>query len=285
MTRLMHGDGILYRMSRRVPWLGSQIGRAQNRALGLRHQADALGLEVTALREALITVVDATLEGSGETLLRARQEIMNHTDSAQYRGYYHSEEVLYWLHIPGWLAAWSQAAQPTRLLDIGAGYGTLAVFAAMVTGAEVRVLDTETHLLSQALRERHGIAVAQGNIEQTAIPWPESFDAVIMTEVIEHFNFHPVPTMRKIAQALRPGGSLFLSTPDADSWGRLERYSSYRDMPPPDPNVPTDDIHIYQFTEGELREVVADAGLEIKQLARAPGRWGYHLNVQAERVG
>jgi SAM-dependent methyltransferase len=147
------------------------------------------------------------------------------------------------------------------------------------------VLDTETHLLSQALRERHGIAVAQGNIEQTAIPWPESFDAVIMTEVIEHFNFHPVPTMRKIAQALRPGGSLFLSTPDADSWGRLERYSSYRDMPPPDPNVPTDDIHIYQFTEGELREVVADAGLEIKQLARAPGRWGYHLNVQAERVG
>ncbi len=264
------------RLLRRIPYLGSYVSE-----LHRRHQT--LGWEVETLRQLIVTVAESSVTSAGEVLQRARRDVSALTDSEEYRGLYRSEELLYWLHIPEWFGEWATDRQVRRVLDIGSGYGTLAVFAAMLTGAEVYCLDTSAQLISERLRAKHRLAVTGGNVEQTAIPWPGPMDAVVMTEVIEHFNFHPVPTMRKVAAVIAPGGRLFLSTPDAASWGRVPNgFASYRDMPPPDPTAPTSDMHIYQFSEEELRAVLTDSGFVIRRLERAPGRWGFHLVVEAE---
>jgi SAM-dependent methyltransferase len=41
--------------------------------------------------------------------------------------------------------------------------------------------------------------------------WKESFDVIVMCEVIEHLR-NPLETVKKLAQKLRPGGRLFIKT-------------------------------------------------------------------------
>jgi predicted SAM-dependent methyltransferase len=45
-----------------------------------------------------------------------------------------------------------------------------------------------------------------------------------MTEVLEHLNFHPVPTLKKVYNLLSENGALYLSTPDAYEWGKVNKY-------------------------------------------------------------
>lgn len=250
----------------------------------LRQREQAKSREIEVLRESLVRLSEAPFQSFGAALEQARQEVTAHAPVGEYALRYRAEEPLYWLPIPSWIAEWAARTGPRRILDIGSGYGTLAVFISIVTRARVFCLDTEPWRLAQPLRQRYDIEVVGGNVELIEIPWQEPMDAVLMTEVIEHFNFHPVPTMRKVAQALTPGGRLFMSTPDAASWGKLtDPYSDYRDMPYPDPALPTVDRHVYQFTEDEIVSVLNESGFEIERLTRAPGRWGLHLNVDATR--
>jgi SAM-dependent methyltransferase len=257
----------------RLPYLG-----------GLLRGYRAKSLEIELLRASLVDLTEVPFRTFGPALEEARRVVTEHTAKDEYSSLYRGEEPLYWLHIPGWFAEWATATSPQRILDIGSGYGTLAVFAAIITRGRVHCLDWDPERLAQPLRQRYGIEVAGGNAELMEFPWEEPMDAIVMTEVIEHFNFHPVPTMIKVARALVPGGRLFLSTPDGASWGRiLDPYADFRDMPYPDPTLPTVDRHVYQFEEAELRAVLLESGFEILRLQRAPGRWGLHLNVEAMR--
>ena len=105
----------------------------------------------------------------------------------------------------------------------------------------------------------------------------------IFTEVIEHLNFHPLPTLQKIRNSLRPGGSLMVSTPDAESdWGqKLTYYSRLNDMPQPSRDVAWVDDHIWQFSMTELLAVLGEAGFDIRQAGHSKRKGFRHLNVWA----
>lgn len=267
----MHEPSWKGRMLNHIPY----VGRLRNGWLAKSH-------EIQLLRESMVQLTESPFQPYGISLDRARREVTDLAPVGEYTNLYRAEEPLYWLHIPAWVSEWSVLAKPQRILDIGSGYGSLAVFSAIETGAKVFCLDWEPHRLAETLVKRHGLEVAGGNVELMDIPWQEPMDAILMTEIIEHFNFHPVPTMQKVCRAIRPGGRLFLSTPDSDSWGRVtDLYDDYRAMPYPDPRLALVDRHVYQFTEAELVSVLTESGFEIVRLARAPGRWGLHLNVEA----
>jgi len=105
-----------------------------------------------------------------------------------------------------------------------------------------------------------------------------------MTEVMEHLNFQPVPTLQKIYKALAPGGSFFLSTPDADlGWGRnYKYYKELSDLPPLDANAAWTDDHIWHYNTTELKMVLQNAGFKIKKIDHSynPSKEGYgHFNV------
>ncbi|PYR83880.1 MAG: hypothetical protein DMG18_11315 [Acidobacteria bacterium] len=116
------------------------------------------------------------------------------------------------------------------------------------------------------------------------------YDVMILTEVIEHFNFYPLPTVQKMHHALAPGGVLFLSTPDASRWGRLYDFHKWlKDFPLPpllgsgDPRPEIKDEHMWMYNKGELTGALQDAGFRIVKLAYSPGVRGRHFNIWAVR--
>jgi 2-polyprenyl-3-methyl-5-hydroxy-6-metoxy-1,4-benzoquinol methylase len=256
--------------------------RSEYRALNRR--IERLERDLGAVRAALAALGEFPLTPAGRLVIAAQQAVTEHAPPDAYTDLYRAEETLYWLRLPAWILEWSRQAAPKRIIDIGSGYGTLAVFAASATPAAITCVDIDPERITASLAAEHGLGVFEANVEVAELPNPP-YDGVVMTEVIEHFNFAPVPTMRRIHDAMTPGGRLFLSTPDADSWGRVpDSYGHWRDMPPADPAVATEDRHIYQFTAEELTEVLTESGFTILRIDRSPGRWGFHLNVEASRT-
>ena len=189
----------------------------------------------------------------------------------------------YWLRIPQWMTDLSaEGFKAERVLDIGCAYGTFALYCRRTFDCEVYCIDFTDIYLSPALREKHAFHFAVNNIEREDFPWPIRFDAIIFTEVIEHLNFHPLPTLQKIRNLLTPGGKLFLSTPDAAEWGRATRYySRLDDIPPPGKPLTVVDDHVWQYAKEELLDVLDKSGFTIDRFGYSPGTPNRHFNIQA----
>ncbi len=74
-------------------------------------------------------------------------------------------------------------------------------------------IDINPHAVQTA--SRRGLDVRLGDLSDLEFP-AKSFDAVTIWEVIEHLT-NPKRTIEEIRHLLRPGGYLFLSTPNGDS--------------------------------------------------------------------
>jgi 2-polyprenyl-3-methyl-5-hydroxy-6-metoxy-1,4-benzoquinol methylase len=157
------------------------------------------------------------------------------------------------------------------------------VFCRLATGAVVHGLDFDPVYMTDGLRSMEGIEWAESNVELDPIPWSGPFDFIVFSEVLEHLNFQAVPTLRKLVGVLRPGGRIYLSTPDASEWGETTVYhNSYAELPMPSEDLREDvvDDHVWQFSESELVQVLAESGLKTLRFAFAPGSAGErHFNL------
>ncbi|WP_433435386.1 methyltransferase domain-containing protein [Nonomuraea sp. CA-141351] len=87
-----------------------------------------------------------------------------------------------------------------------------------------------------------------------AQPWPQlpAFDVALYTSALEHLPFElGVRSLRSTAEALAPGGVLFLSTPQA--FGPPPRPLQYR-------------VHVYEWSREEVEQVVGEAGLVVEDV-------------------
>jgi SAM-dependent methyltransferase len=63
-----------------------------------------------------------------------------------------------------------------------------------------------------------GLALHRCNVETERLPATDAcYDAVLFNEIFEHLRINPIFTTREILRVLRPGGLLFLSTPNLRS--------------------------------------------------------------------
>ncbi len=99
-----------------------------------------------------------------------------------------------------------------RLLDVGCGHGLLMDEARQ---RGWRVTGLELSRSSAAHARRLGLDVHEQTIEEADFA-PESFDAVLGVDLIEHLH-HPREFVRRCAEMLVPGGALLLATPDPES--------------------------------------------------------------------
>jgi 2-polyprenyl-3-methyl-5-hydroxy-6-metoxy-1,4-benzoquinol methylase len=103
-----------------------------------------------------------------------------------------------------------------RLLEVGPGGGEL-LCAARAQGYAVEAVE-HSPVLAERLRRELGVVVHRAMFEEGNLP-QGGFDAVVSMHVIEHV---PSPLRHLItARALvRPGGYLFVGTPNVGDWGR-----------------------------------------------------------------
>jgi SAM-dependent methyltransferase len=212
-----------------------------------------------------------------ELLVSIQAEILAHGPGPNYAAAYKKEETYYWECIPDWIISLPKGG---RALDIGSAYGTLAIFTKRQLAAEIICVDVITGYPPMALLAREGIEFALRNVELDPLDDLGTFNLIIFTEVLEHLNFHPRNTLKKLRSLLRPEGKMVLSTPDAREWGRVTlHYQSLEDMPDPMSGRPWIDGHVWQFSEEELRGVLEAAGFTIDEFEYSRGGSGRHFNV------
>jgi SAM-dependent methyltransferase len=115
-------------------------------------------------------------------------------------------------------------------------------------------------------REKFRLDCRLGAFETAPIP-PASADVVAMIDVIEHLG-DPKAALRRAADVLRPGGILYLVTPDIDSLSARLLRGYWWGLRP---------AHIYYFDGRTLGRMLEEAGFEVV-LSKSFGRiftWGY----------
>ena len=154
-----------------------------------------------------------------------------------------------WHREPGyWADVARHFAPDSELLDIGCGTGWLAEHFAHYTGIDGA---REAVELARGLGRR----VIHGDLEQRLPFADQSFDAVVIKDVLEHVR-NPAGLAREAARVLRARGLLFASSPDAQRW------------------VWDDYTHQRPFTRKALRLLFADHGFQIERVGYesvAPG--------------
>lgn len=177
------------------------------------------------------------------------------------------------------IASFSKYRLRGKLLDIGYGAGGL-LSAAENAGWEC----WGTEIAPKALAYGHsrGWHIWEGDLLKLDLP-EEIFDVVCMVEVLEHLE-QPAIYLRKAWKALRPGGSLWLTTPNgASANSRMLRIDwSIYDAPD----------HLQLFTAPSLRRLLKHAGFT-PQYVRTEGfnpvelrnRFFGRKDVRVDRVG
>ena len=206
--------------------------------------------------------------------------------SHYYTTTYSKQELDYSGKVAEWLLAETAGKGP--VLDVGPAYGTLSALASS-QGCLVTCIDVIRYL-SGTVESKYWLRLRKANIETDEFEFSHHFHTVILTEVLEHFNYNSIPTLWKIKNMMKEDGVLLLSTPDADSWGRVDKahggkYDALSEIPSYRGTAldkePWFDGHVWQYTEAELRHVLTCGGFEIRDLEYSTSPGGRHFNIRA----
>jgi SAM-dependent methyltransferase len=150
-----------------------------------------------------------------------------------------------------------------RILEIGCGSGDTAALA-IADGkagyyAGVELFPAAADAARNIMNE-----VVVGDVERVALPWPaESFDAAILSEVLEHLQ-DPWSVVRRVAGLLRPGGLVLASSPNIAHWRMLAEIARGRfDLAD---SGPFDRTHLRWFTPSTFARMFEEAGFEIEHI-------------------
>lgn len=114
------------------------------------------------------------------------------------------------------------------------------------------------------------VRLHKADLESDRVGLPDaSADVVMMCEVLEHLSHDPMHALLEANRILKPGGLLFLSTPNADSAEALRRMLRGRHPGQAAELWPRKMYyfgHRREYAPDELRTLLAAAGFRIEQL-------------------
>lgn len=174
------------------------------------------------------------------------------------------------------------------VLEIG-GYPFFLTHALRAQGYELECIDK---LIPEARRlaDAASIPVTSCDIELEPLPYADdTFDEVLLNEVFEHLRINPISTTEEIHRVLKPGGRVWISTPNLGSlkgianlvfrneaWAVVGEgvYAQYQGLR--ENGVMG---HVREYTSSELRDFLKHVGFEVAAIVY---RGGYS-NVVAEQ--
>jgi SAM-dependent methyltransferase len=140
-----------------------------------------------------------------------------------------------------------------RWLDVGYGEGAL-LSAAEAEGWQCYGVELSPHALEDG--RGRGWVVAKEADADGRFP-AAGFDVVSMVEFLEHLP-SPRPLLETARRYLRPGGVLFVTTPNADSLNRRLLQEGWSVVAPPE--------HLTLWTRAGLRRALSECGFETQSL-------------------
>ena len=146
------------------------------------------------------------------------------------------------------------------ILEVGCGTGATGALA-LSEGRAGRYVGVE--LFESAAQQAHEVLseVITGNVESLNFDWqPASFDALILSEVLEHL-VEPGEVLKKLARYVRPGGMVLASSPNISHW-RVVRELIRGRFQLADQGV-FDRTHLRWFTPQSFAGMFEDAGFRV----------------------
>lgn len=138
---------------------------------------------------------------------------------------------------------------PALLLDIGCGGGS---FLSLARSCGWKVVGIDPDPLAVANATKNGLTAHMGGIEYFD-DQVELFDAITMNHVIEHAH-DPIHLLKRCFSLLKPGGRLWLETPNIDSFGHERYKENWRGLETP--------RHLVLFNREALLEILHRVGFD-----------------------
>lgn len=162
---------------------------------------------------------------------------------------------------------WKRA--PGSVLDIGCGDGSF-LRTAMELGWKAMGIDPDPRAAGLV----GGVRVQQGGLPVTGLA-SASYDVVTLSHVIEHTH-DPVASLREVFRLLRPGGQVWIATPNVHSEGHQRFGRDWIGLHPP--------AHLVLFSHEALRHALRLAGFEPPRLCAMHSQVGQdHMSWRLSR--
>lgn len=166
------------------------------------------------------------------------------------------------------------------LLDIGAYYGLIAGVAYRM-GWRVAAVDVISVPAYSSLKiPERKIECGIYNACTDVLPFPDqSFDAILLCEVLEHLMYSPLPMFREIKRVLRPDGHLLISTPNPAGLGKLIRLALGAASLEPHVDCMLTEGHTFHYQGLTFFETNRESKLwTVREISKALGMCGLRLN-------
>jgi 2-polyprenyl-3-methyl-5-hydroxy-6-metoxy-1,4-benzoquinol methylase len=154
-------------------------------------------------------------------------------------------------------------APGSRLLDAGSNFGHFLKVAQETYDATGFDLSPAAVAWS---KRQFGVRSAVASVYETGLP-PESFDGVTSWDVVEHLA-DPPAALAELRRLLRPGGRLFLSTPDAGSFTARAMGRRWHYLDPVQ--------HITVFSRDNLKRLLERSGFSVTRT----GAMGHRYRIR-----
>lgn len=124
------------------------------------------------------------------------------------------------------------ALKPKKILDIGAGTGTVYTFLPKLESYDIHAIEIAPEFVE--MLEAKGIHTVQANIEKDPIPYGDaSFDLILIDSILEH-TLNPKKLISEAARLLKPDGHFVLVVPNGTSaqkrWAQLRGRSLFEPL-------------------------------------------------------
>lgn len=162
-----------------------------------------------------------------------------------------------------------------RLLDIGASPYHLTMLIKRFHSYELSLInyfgDTVPSEHHEVIYDNQGEKIKLDyhniNVEVDGIPYPDnSFDVVMMCEVLEHFTNDPVKVIGEIKRVLTDNGTCILSTPNVARLENISRLIAGQNMYDPYSGYGPYGRHNREYTQEELKKLFEAVGFMVDSI-------------------
>ena len=154
-------------------------------------------------------------------------------------------------------------AQKSRILEIGCGSGETGALA-FQRGIASDYIGVELFPAAAAVAAKVLTDVKIGDAEKMSFDWqPASFDALILSEVLEHL-VDPWGLVERLSVYVRPGGLIMVSSPNVSHYGIVKELILGRFELTG--HGPMDRTHMRWFTPKSYAALVERAGFTVRSV-------------------